>query len=142
MNYLPSHLTQLTNIFLQTPKPPHYPPPRFFFISTGLRWNNRWLRVFYINNYSTFERTQGWNQLFFGNKLSTAGRNTQTMGDCKISYQNKYRVLHRMDDYHHFCYQNRCTTSWDGWLQLESWYKQTALEKLNAKIVFQKSSCF
>ena len=66
-----------------------------------------------MNNPSTFERTHSWNQLFFGNKHSTAGGNTQIMDDSKFSYQNKYAALKRMDGYHSFCDKNRYTTSRD-----------------------------
>ena len=40
---------------------------------------------------------------FFGNKHTTAEKITQTMNDCKFSYQNKYSTLQRMDGCHFFC---------------------------------------
>ena len=66
------------------------------------------------------ERRAGTN--FFGNKHSTAGRNTQTMDDCKFCYQNKCRALHAL--------HADALLSRDGWLQLEWWNKSTALKKI------------
>ena len=54
-------------------------------------------------------------QTFYGNKNSTAARNTQTMDDCKFSYQNNCRALQRMDDCHSFRDKIRYTT-FKGWM--------------------------
>ena len=43
--------------------------------------------------------------------VPTAERITQTMGDWKFSYQNKYSTIQRMDEYHFYCDKNRCITS-------------------------------
>ena len=55
--------------------------------------------------------------------VPAAERITQTMDDCKFSFQNKYSTIQRMDECHSSCDKNRYTTSKVGCLQLESWNK-------------------
>ena len=51
---------------------------------------------------------------FFGNKNTTAGKITQSIDDCKISCQNKYNNIQRMNACYSFCGKNRCLTPKDG----------------------------
>ena len=46
---------------------------------------------------------------------------TQTMGDFKVSCQNKYSVLQRMDDCHSFCDTIRYTESFKGFEMKPLW---------------------